>query len=155
FCAGGDLAEMAHRLGSGARAPISAVPDIAGVAACEKPVIAAINGLAVAAGLELALCCDIRIAATTAWFAALEVTRGLVPGVAASRLPALIPLGDAMDLLLSARRMTAWEALRTRLVQQVVPPEQLMDTAVARAQVIAAHPPGAVRATKATLRYWR
>jgi enoyl-CoA hydratase/carnithine racemase len=153
FSAGADLVELAVDVGSGARTPISRVPDIAGVAAAGKPVIAAVNGLAVAAGLELALCCDIRIAAADAWFGAFEVRRGLVAGVAVARLAGLVPLGDAMDLLLSGERMPAADALRAGLVRQVVARERLLDTALAKAAAIAEGSPAAVRATKAVLRF--
>lgn len=152
FCSGADLTELAGRLAAGGPPPVAAVPDIAGVAAVEKPVIAAVNGPAVAGGLELALCCDLRIASEQAWFAAPEVRRGLVAGVAVSRLPGLVPLGVAMDLLLSADRLPAAEALQLGLVQQVVPPDQLLPAALAKAEAIAAGSPAAVRATKLALR---
>ena len=79
FSAGGDLKAMAARSEARAALPISQVPDLDGVAACEKVTIAAVNGLAVAAGMELAISCDIRVAADHAWFGVFEVSRGSWP----------------------------------------------------------------------------
>ncbi|MEU9457000.1 enoyl-CoA hydratase-related protein [Streptomyces sp. NPDC048277] len=155
FSAGADLKEMASDGATGAAVPMSRQPDIAGVAASEKPVIAAVNGLAVAGGFELAISADIRIAARTAWFGVLEVSRGLLAGVAVNILPRLMPYGTALDLMLSGERLPAEEAHRLGLVQKVVEPEQLMDAALEKASVIASHSQTAVRGTKQVLKYWR
>jgi enoyl-CoA hydratase/carnithine racemase len=152
FSAGADLKEMAS---VGTDLPMTRQPDIAGLAASEKPVIAAVNGLAVAGGLELAISADIRIAASTAWFGVFEVSRGLLAGVAVSILPRLIPYGAAIDLMLSGERLPAEDAHRLGLVQKVVEPEALMDTALRKAAAIAAHSQTAVRGTKQVLKYWR
>jgi len=154
FSAGGDLKAMASGPAQNA-VPLSPQPDIAGVAASEKPVIAAINGLAVAGGLELAICADIRIASDTAWFGVFEVKRGFLAGVAANVLPRLMPFGAAMDLMLTGERLSAEDALRLGLVQKVVPAEKLIDTAIEKAAAIASHSQVAVRGTKQVLRYWR
>ena len=154
FSAGGDLKAMAS--GPVANAvPLSPQPDIAGVAASDKPVIAAINGLAVAGGLELAISADIRIAADTAWFGVFEVKRGFLAGVAVNILPRLIPFGAAMDLMLTGDRLSADDALRLGLIQQVVPSEKLLDTALEKAATIASRSQTAVLGTKQVLRYWR
>jgi enoyl-CoA hydratase/carnithine racemase len=155
FCAGGDLKEMAEGAASGARLPISTGPDIAGLAACEKVTIAAVNGLAIAGGLEVAISCDIRIASETAWFGVFEVKRGILAGVAVNVLPRLMPMGAVMDLMLSGDRMTAEEALRLGLVQRVVPSDQLMETALAKADMIAQNSQAAVWGTKQVLKFWR
>ncbi|MFG2939590.1 enoyl-CoA hydratase/isomerase family protein [Streptomyces sp. NPDC048282] len=155
FSAGADLKEMASDGAAATALPMSRQPDIAGVAASEKPVIAAVNGLAVAGGFELALCADIRIAARSAWFGVFEVSRGLLAGVAVSVLPRLIPYGAAMDLMLSGERLPAEDAHRLGLVQKVVEPEELLDAALAKAAVIASHSQSAVRGTKQVLKYWR
>jgi len=155
FCAGGDLKEMADGAATGSRLPISPQPDIGGLAACEKVTIAAVNGLAVAGGLELAISCDIRIAAQNAWFGVFEVKRGILAGVAVNVLPRLIPYGVAVDMMLAGERLSADDALRVGLVQAVVPREKLLETALARAEVIATHSQAAVWGTKQVLKFWR
>lgn len=154
FSAGADLKEMADG-GQSGRRPIVAAPDLDGIARCEKITIAAVNGLAVAGGMELALCCDIRIAADTAWFGLFEVARGMIAGVAANLLPRLVPFGTALDLMVTGDRLSAQDALRIGLVQQVVPAAELMASARAKAAAIAAKSPTAVWGTKKVLTFWR
>ena len=96
--------------------------------------IAAVNGLAVAGGCEIAMACDFRIAADTAWFGLFEPKRGLVPGAAIQLVPRMLNYGDASWMLLTAARVEAADALRIGLVQQVVPAAKLMDVAMATAQ---------------------
>ncbi|HZO82887.1 MAG TPA: enoyl-CoA hydratase-related protein [Candidatus Binataceae bacterium] len=92
-----------------------------------KPVIAAINGHANGGGLEQALCCDIRVAAEHAQFGLGEVRLGWLPGGGGTqRLPRLIPLGRALEMLYTGNRIDAQEALRLGLVDHVVPMGQLM-----------------------------
>jgi len=155
FSAGADLKEMAKNVASGHRLPVSAQPDIAGIGDSEKPTIAAINGLAVAAGLELSLCCDIRICSNNAWFGVLEVKRGILAGVAVNVLPRLMPMGAVMDLMLSGDRLSADDAFRLGLVQKVTTPQDLMDEAMRKADMIASNSPTAVWGTKMVLKYWR
>lgn len=154
FCAGGDLGDVAANADAGTALPMSAGPDIGGLAGSEKPVIAAINGLAVAGGMEMALLCDIRIAAEDAWFGLFEVSRGFIAGVASLKLPRMVPLGVAMDLMLAAERMSAADAYRLGLVQQVVPADELMAAAMTKAEKIARQSPTAVWGTKKILRHW-
>jgi len=151
FCAGADLLEM----DSGVVLPVAPEQDIMGVGKCEKPVIAAINGLAVGAGLELTLCCDIRLAAETAWFALPEVERGFLAGVAAVMLPRLMPVGAVMDLMLSGGRLGAQEAFRLGLVQQVLPQADLMAAAMERAERMSRFSQAALWGTKQVIRYWQ
>ncbi|UXA06129.1 enoyl-CoA hydratase/isomerase family protein [Mycobacterium sp. SMC-2] len=155
FCAGADLKAMATDVDGGGRLPISPAPDIAGVAACEKVTIAAINGLAAGTGTELAISCDIRIAVEDAWFGLPEVKRGIVAGVAVNVLPRLMPIGAVMELMLTGDRLTADEAFRLGLVQRVVARERLIDTALERAETIAKNSQAAVWGTKQILKFWR
>jgi enoyl-CoA hydratase/carnithine racemase len=155
FCAGGDLKEMAEKASGGTSLPMSRWPDIGGVAASEKPIIAAVNGLAIAGGLELAISCDIRISSTSAWFGVFEVKRGILAGVAVNVLPRLMPLGAVMDLMLSGDRLSADDAFRLGLVQKLAEPGELMDRALEKAAMIASNSGPAVWATKAVLKYWR
>jgi len=155
FCAGGDLKEMAAGAAEGTRLPISPGPDIAGIAACEKVTIAAVNGLAIAGGLELAISCDIRVAAEQAWFGVFEVKRGILAGVAVNVLPRLMPMGAVMDMMLAGERLSAADAYRLGLVQAVVPQDKLMETVLARAEQVAQHSQAAVWGTKQVLKFWR
>jgi enoyl-CoA hydratase/carnithine racemase len=155
FCAGGDLKEMAEGAASGNRLPMSSGPDIGGLAACEKVTIAAVNGLAIAGGLEVAISCDIRIASERAWFGVFEVKRGILAGVAVNVLPRLMPMGAVMDLMLSGDRLTAEEAYRLGLVQRVVPHDKLMETALQKADMVAQNSQAAVWGTKQVLKFWR
>ncbi len=155
FCAGADLKEMASSAASGGGLPVSPGPDIAGIAATEKPVIAAVNGLAVAGGMELSLCCDIRIATPEAWFGVFEVKRGILAGIAVNVLPRVLPYGVAADLLLAAERLPAERAYALGLVQRIVPREELLDAALAKARAIAESSPAAVWGSKQVLKYWR
>jgi len=114
-----------------------------------KPVIAAVNGLALGGGFECALACDIIIAAEHASFGLPEPTVGMIAGAGGvHRLPRAIPFHQAMGMLLTARRISAQEALQMGLVNQVVPLDQLMPTAEAWAEKILACSPLAIRATK-------
>jgi enoyl-CoA hydratase/carnithine racemase len=155
FCAGADLKEMAGEVDGGDRLPVVAWPDIGGIADSEKPVIAAVNGLAVAGGCEIAICCDIRIASTDASFGLSEVKVGVIAGIASQILPRLLPIGTAMDMLLSADRISGEDAHRLGLVQQLVEPAALMDVAMKKAETIAANSPTAVWGTKRIAKFWR
>jgi E-phenylitaconyl-CoA hydratase len=113
-----------------------------------KPLIAAINGYALAGGLELALMCDIRIASTTAQFGTPEVKWNLLHGYGALRLPQLISLSDAFLMLFTGQFISAEEALRIGLVSRVVPPSELMPAAYSIADAISQNGSLAVRMTK-------
>lgn len=113
-----------------------------------KPLIAAINGYALAGGLELALMCDIRIAATHAQFGTPEVKWNLLHGYGALRLPHIVSLSDAMLMLLTGQFISADEALRIGLVSRVVPLSELMPTVYAIAEAISENGQLAVRMTK-------
>mgnify|MGYP001109296194 CR=1 FL=1 len=114
-----------------------------------KPLIAAVNGLALGGGLELVLACDIRIASEKSRFGVPEVTLGLIPGWGGTqRLSRMIPGCKAAELLLKGTPIDAQEAYRIGLVNKVVPPEQVMPTAKEWAEVICRAGPLAVRAAK-------
>lgn len=111
-----------------------------------KPVIAAVNGYALGGGCELAMACTLRVASETAKLGQPEVKLGIIPGYAGSqRLPRLVGKGRAMELILSAEPITAGEAWRIGLVNQVVPAKDLMPTCEALARKIMANGPLAVR----------
>ena len=151
FCSGADLVELDR----GTQLPMAPEQDMMGIGRCEKPVIAAINGLAVGAGLEIAICSDIRLAAESAWFALPEVERGFLAGVAAVTLPRLMPIGAVMDLMLVGDRLAAEDAFRLGLVQQVLPADELMEAALQRAERMSRHSQAALWGTKQAIRYWR
>ncbi|MDR9458833.1 MAG: enoyl-CoA hydratase-related protein [Dehalococcoidia bacterium] len=114
-----------------------------------KPFIAAINGVAMGGGLELALACDLRIAAETATLSVPEVKWNLIPGWGGTqRLPRMIPMAKAAEMLLTGDRIDANEAYRIGIVNKVVPASELMDAAEAMANKIAKNGPLAVRAAK-------
>ena len=113
------------------------------------PVIAAVNGFALGGGCELAMSCDIRIAAENAVFAQPEVSLGITAGFGGTqRLPRIIGVGKAKELLYTTFKVKADEALRLGLVNAVYPAESLMDECVKLADKIASNAPIAVRATK-------
>ena len=105
-----------------------------------KPVIAAVAGYALGGGCELAMMCDIVIAAETARFGQPEIKLGIIPGAGGTqRLPRAVSKAKAMDLCLTARMMDAAEAERSGLVSRVVPAERLLDEALEAAAAIAAN----------------
>jgi enoyl-CoA hydratase/carnithine racemase len=149
FCAGVDLAEGqdASQATPGSRAPV-AEP----LWAFRKPVLAALNGPAVSGGLELALACDVRIAAQGARFGLTEVRIGSLPGSGGTQLlPRIVGSGDAARLLLTGDLVDAAEALRIGLVSEVVPDADLEAAAAALAARIAASAPLSLLAAKRAL----
>ena len=114
-----------------------------------KPVIAAVAGFALGGGCEVAMMCDIVIAADSAKFGQPEIKLGLIPGAGGTqRLPRAVGKAKAMDLVLTARMMDAAEAERCGLVSRVVPAETLLDTALAAAETINALGEASVLAAK-------
>jgi enoyl-CoA hydratase/carnithine racemase len=114
-----------------------------------KPMIAAINGIALGGGLELALACDLRIASEKAILGMPEVTLGIIPGWGGTqRLPRVIPLAKAAELLLTGRPINAQEAYRIGLVNKVVPLSELLVAARQMAEMLCRPAPLAVRAAK-------
>lgn len=114
-----------------------------------KPVIAAVNGHCLGAGLEVALQCDLRIASSSASFGLPEAKVGSIPAVSGlHRLLKAVPSAHAMRMALTGERIGAAEAQRIGLVTEVVEPQALMDSAFALAQTVAANAPLAVQAIK-------
>jgi E-phenylitaconyl-CoA hydratase len=119
----------------------------------DKPTICAVNGYALAGGMELALACDIRIASANAQFGQSEVRVGSIPAAGGTqRLPRAVGPSDAMLMMLTGDRIDANEALRIGLVSRVVPQDQLLATASDLATRIAENAPLAVRAIKRLVR---
>ena len=116
---------------------------------CPQPIIAAINGFALGGGLELALACDIRIAAETAQLGLTEVNLAIIPGGGGTqRLPRLIGRGKALEMILTGARIPAAEALRIGLVERVVPAGDALEAAIELARTIADKAPIALRYAK-------
>ncbi len=150
FSAGADLVAMAQAFASGDASAYD-VPfgGITRGFQTWKPMIAAINGYCLAGGLELTLCCDIRVAAEHATFGLPEPTRAIMPGAGGTqRLPRAIPLTFAMEILLTGGRIDAQTALRWGLVSHVVPLAELMPKAEEIANAVCECGPLAVRAIK-------
>src|SRR6185436_8306520 len=121
--------------------------------ATKKPLIASIHGYCLGGGLEIALGCDIRIAADDATFALPEVSRGTLPGAGGTqRLARMVGLGRALDIALSADHVGAEDALRMGLVSRLVPRTELMSAAEALAKRIASHAPLSVLLVKEAVR---
>ncbi|MFD0669297.1 enoyl-CoA hydratase-related protein [Ramlibacter sp. MAHUQ-53] len=148
FCVGTDLKELArtgdHRKPPGGFAGITTRTDL------YKPVIAAVNGLCLGGGAEIVAACDLAVASDRAVFGLPEPRVGLAAlgGGALQRLARDLPLKDAMRLILTGSNISAQEALRISLVNEVVPHEQLMEAAFALADEILACAPLAVQASK-------
>ncbi len=125
---------------------------VSAIASIAKPTIAAIHGYCLGGGLEVALQCDLRVAADNARFGLPEVTLGFLPGAGGTqRLPRLIGLQRAKEMILTGRHIDAAEAERLGIVLRVVTREQLMPTAMELAQAIAKNPRIAVLQAKVAL----
>jgi enoyl-CoA hydratase/carnithine racemase len=150
FCAGADLKERAgmsaddvHRFHEGLR------DALRGIEQAPQPFVAALNGAALGGGLELALACDLRIAADSAQLGLPEVALGIIPGGGATqRLARLVGVARAKDLVLTARRIGAAEALAMGLVTQIAAPGRVLDEALALAGRIARNAPVSLRQAK-------
>ena len=152
FVAGADIKAMAEmsrdeafawgRLGHETASLLETMP---------KPAIAAINGFALGGGCELALACDVRYASASARLGQPEVSIGIIPGWGGTqRLPRIVGIGPAKELILTGRLVDAEEALRIGLVNAVFPPEELLDKALELARTLAAKSPLVLAAIKET-----
>jgi enoyl-CoA hydratase/carnithine racemase len=157
FCAGADLKAMTSshpgdRFGGGDLG-VSVIEPLLKGRRLSKPLIAAVEGPAVAGGTEILQACDIRVAGAGARFGVSEARWGLFPlGGSAVRLPRQIPYTVAADLLLTGRHITAAEALSIGLIGHVVPDGQALEAALEIAAAIAANGPVAVRAILRVIR---
>ncbi len=153
FCSGADLKERATLPPEKVREYIYTIrTTFTAVEDLPMPVICAINGLALGGGTELALACDLRIAAQHATMGLTEVSLGIIPGAGGTqRIARLIGKGKAKELLFTARKVSASEALSIGLVNQVVPGEELLREATQLGEAIAANAPIAVRQAKLAL----
>ena len=157
FCAGADLKAMTSSHPGdrfqGGDLDVSVIEPLLKGRRLTKPLIAAVEGPAVAGGTEILQACDIRVAGASARFGVSEARWGLFPlGGSAVRLPRQIPYTVAADLLLTGRHITAAEALSVGLIGHVVPDGQALEAALEIAAVIAANGPVAVRAILRVIR---
>ncbi|MDB5726752.1 MAG: hypothetical protein JWQ16_3506 [Novosphingobium sp.] len=154
FSSGMDLREFAQ---TNAGMPVAEMKlfrwaQAEGIAAFDKPIIAAVNGVAIGGGVELALLCDLVFAAESASYAFAEIKRGLMPGNGGTqRLSRRIGQARALEMILTGRSVSADEALALGLVEYVVPQAELLTKAVALAAQMAAQAPVAVRSAKAAI----
>ena len=152
FIAGADINEFAERTPAAQRQAMAAPRIFDAVAEYPKPVIAMINGVALGGGCELALACDIRIAAASARLGQPEIRLGLIPGGGGTqRLPRLVGTGGALRLILSGAAVSAAEALRMGLVDQVHQDEELREQTLKLARAIAGHSPLTLQLAKAAV----
>lgn len=152
FSAGWDLKEAASMEGYDADYGVGGFGGIQELPNLNKPIIAAINGMAVGGGFEIALSADIILAAEHASFALPEIKAGTVADAATIKLPKRIPYHVAMDLLYTGRWMDAAEAKRWGLVKEIYPAATLMDEARALASMLASGPPLVFAAIKEVAR---
>ena len=154
FCAGADLTEFGSAPSQVVARQVRWERDVWGqLVNLHKPIVAAVHGYCIGSGLEIALLCDIRLAATGTVFALPEVQLGMIPAAGGTQtLPKAIGTSRAMDLLLTGRRIESEEALSTGLVTRLSSPESLMEDAWKVADELAELPFEAVAAMKQVLR---
>jgi enoyl-CoA hydratase len=150
FVAGADISEFLQIKGEAAVGFMARGQRIFDkIEAFDRPVIAAVNGFALGGGNELAMCCDIRIAAENALFGQPEVNLSIIPGYGGTqRLPRLVGPGKAKEMILADERINAQEAFRIGLVQRVVPKGQALEEAKKVLKKILGKGPVAVKMAK-------
>lgn len=150
FCAGADLTEFLTAPSPTIARQVRWERDVWGLfLSITKPLIAALHGYVLGSGIEIALCCDIRIAAEDAQFGLPEVGLGIIPAAGGSQtLPRVVGQAQALEILLTGRWLKAEEAHRLKLVNQVVSRDSLLPTAERLANKIKAHSPMAVSSAK-------
>jgi crotonobetainyl-CoA hydratase len=151
FCAGADLKELSQANGKAYPKPTSGFAGIV-EAKLSKPIIAAVNGLAFGGGAEIALASDVVIASETAKFGFPEVKRGIIAAAGGVlRLPRQIPQKVAMKMVLTGEEVSAAEMERWGMVNEIVPSDELLSTALELANKITSNAPLAVQASKRLL----
>jgi len=151
FVSGADINDIRARTRNDGLAAINSTL-FAAIEKCPKVTIAAVNGMALGGGCELALACDLRVAASHAKFGQPEVGLGIIPGAGATqRLPRLVGLGRAKHLILTGDAIDAQKALEWGLVSAVVPADELLQHAVALAERVLSRGPLAIRLAKLAL----
>ena len=155
FCAGADLKERATLSPVQVKEYIHTIRNLmTSIEDLNKPVVAAVNGIALGGGTELALASDIRIASDTATMGLTETRLAIIPGAGGTqRLPRLIGKGKAKELIFTGRRIDAGEAFAIGLVNQVCPSEQLLDRCRAMAAMICEAGPVAIEQAKYAINY--
>jgi enoyl-CoA hydratase/carnithine racemase len=150
FCSGADLKERITLTPQEVKKFIYTIRNLfTNIEYLNKPVIAAINGVALGGGTELLLACDIRIASSAATLGLTETRLAIIPGAGGTqRLPRLIGAGKAKELIFTGRRVDAKEALEINLVNTICEPESLMDKAITMAAMICECGPIAIEQAK-------
>ena len=150
FCAGADLTEFLTAPSPAVARQVRFERDLWGLfLSITKPFIAALHGYVLGSGLEIALCCDIRIASEDAQFGLPEVGLGIIPAAGGTQtLPRVVGRAPALEMLLTGRWLKADEAYRLKLVNQVVPRKELLSTAEKLADKIKSYNPVAVACAK-------
>jgi enoyl-CoA hydratase len=150
FCAGADLSEFLTAPSVVKARQIRVLRDLWGLfRSMPQPLIAALHGYVLGSGMEIAMFCDIRIAAENVIFGLPEMGLGIIPGAGGTQtIPRVIGLSRSLDMLLTNRRMNAQEALDSGLVSRVVPVDRLLETADEIARKIASFNTVAVRNAK-------
>lgn len=159
FCAGGDLKAMKQALDDGAnpatffQAPLAAINRaVLAIRQCPKPVMAAVNGPAAGAGMNLALACDVRLATEKARFTEAFLNVGLIPDAGGTFfLPRIVGLAKATELFLTGQIIDTAEAERLGIVHKVIPDAEFAETVTAWAILLAQRPTAAVGRLKALL----
>ena len=150
FCAGADLSEFLTAPPPVAARRIRFARDVWGLfLSMPQPLIAVLHGYVLGSGIEMALCCDIRLASEDARFGLPEVGLGIIPAAGGTQtLPRTVGRGKALEMLLTGRWIDAQEACQIQLVNRVLPRGKLLEMAKAMAEKIASHDPVAVRYAK-------
>lgn len=153
FCAGADVNEALQSgwllADGGATGRATPLDLFEALEQDDRPIIAAVNGLALGGGVELLLACDLALACQSARLALPEVALGVIPNTGIARLPQIVGQRKALELMLTRRRIDAGEALALGLLNEVVAAQELEARAVAlAASVVNACPPGAIAAVK-------
>ena len=150
FCAGADLSEFLTAPPPVAARQIRFDRDVWGLLlSIPQPLIAVLHGYVLGSGIEMALCCDLRITSDAAQFGLPEVGLGIIPAAGGSQtLPRAVGRAGALEMLLTGRWIDAREALQIKLVNRVVPGDGLMETARGMAKKIAGYEPDVIKCIK-------